>query len=314
MKKKWIIGIAFVIGILGFLIIIANTSNSETSAKSNDNNQNSSARAYRVHITKVSVESDSDDWVVKGTTTAPNNSYLIGVSEDGIDETIPVFSTSDLDPVRVHQGHFSGEVSGIDALRNEAAGDKATVDFVAITPQALKKKTKKNLDVELPQKLTDFVKNHGTRRVFTLSESQSKYIKSLDDKSSGSSSSSSDSTNQSETTKTSSSKNYHEVNITTFSRYGKEYVGQNITVQGTILKTQNYHGGMLIELTDSNYNHEIIVGISKSQLNKMSYSPQEDDVINASGKASDDYETTNAISDTKSTTFGIDASNVSLVK
>ncbi len=266
---------------------------------------------YKVNITSVKSEPDSDSWKIKGTTNAPDNYYVLGIPIDSIDDTSQVITDQEkINIEKIHKNHFTAYVSGIETIKKTTIGQKGRVYIAAVSPKLLSKKAKNNLDAFVNQKISQKIQKHGTKKTFTLTKSQVKYIKSLNTSTKNNKKKSSSHSHQFSSTTDS----YQLISINSYSHYGKKYIGKKVEVQGTVFQTQNYHGGTLIDLTDSNYSHDIVVQISKSQKSKMSYSPQEDDVVDVYGIGQQGFESINNSNNTKTSMNGIIAKKIILVK
>ncbi|QHM53364.1 Ltp family lipoprotein [Pediococcus acidilactici] len=138
---------------------------------------------YTVNITDTRTK--DDNWIIKGTTNAPNGSQIVGITDDSDSQMLENSSAS---TPTVKNGKFIATVSGVLPDDNSKAGDKVYIYIAASSPN----KIVTSDDLSIKKKYISDVQNDKFEKTFKYTEDQIKYYKSLDDDSSDSDSSSSD--------------------------------------------------------------------------------------------------------------------------
>ncbi|WP_283679264.1 hypothetical protein [Lentilactobacillus sp. Marseille-Q4993] len=266
---------------------------------------------------------DDDYWVLTGTTKAPDDYYVVAVNKNDSDNPVQQLNDSDGNAVRVHNGEFSGNISAISATEDGTQGEKTSVYITAINPKVLSDSEKEELDSEVKTNRVSDVKNNGSLYEFTVNGDQAEYITSEDDDDSDDDEDTdTDEDTDSDDTDTddeeeedsssdepdeSSSKTvtaddipsgikYTPIMLSTFERYSKKYLSKGVAMQGVISSIQHDADNeeYLISIVDGNYDHEFVASIADSDLDKLSYTLEEDDWVDVKGIGYDGFTNTNA--------------------
>ena len=264
------------------------------------------------YSTKIkSGQTEDDEWVLTGKTSAPDNYYVVSINKDDSDDPMQLISDSDGNAVRVHKGEFSGKISAIDALDGEdqVEGGTAEVYIAAVNPKILSDEEKENLDTEIKTNRVNKVKNDGTLHSLSVTKEQEDYINSLDDDTDTDDTDTDDTdTDDTDTDDTDTDytdtddsddtpvKKYTNLSLSTFDRYFKKYLYKGVAMEGMISSLQHDEDNdqYLISIVDSNYDHEFVASISDDDLDSLSYSLEEDDWVDVKGVGFDGFTSTNA--------------------
>lgn len=146
------------------IILLAGCGNKITS-KNND--------IYKVDVTKVT--SDDGDWIIEGTTKAPDGSRIIATSPSGMATGENTATTEDDSSVKVEDGKFTTHIDPIDVMDTDNAkkGKKAKVYLFAVTNY------KKKNDDMIPKRLLKTYKSNFDLIDLSLSSKQAKYFNDL---------------------------------------------------------------------------------------------------------------------------------------
>lgn len=199
-KKWWIWLIVIVVAFFALGSMGANSSSnkqipSKLSVKYGDHT------IYKTNVTSIKGDG-AGDWIIKGTTKAPNGTKIIAVSTTNSD-TDNAASTSNIDKwSKAKNGKFKIYVDSVTVTKYQkkyTAGQKSKVAIFGIT------KYDKDTDDHVSKKIISAYKNKFSATTLTLTTDQANYINGLIDDSSSSSSSNSDSSiSSSESAETSS--------------------------------------------------------------------------------------------------------------
>lgn len=146
------------------IILLAGCGNKITS-KNND--------IYKVDVTKVT--SDDGDWIVEGTTKAPDGSRIIATSPSDMATGENTATTEDDSSVKVEDGKFTTHIDPIDVMDTDNAkkGKKAKLYLFAVTNY------KKKNDDMIPKRLLKTYKSNFDLIDLSLSSKQAKYFNDL---------------------------------------------------------------------------------------------------------------------------------------
>lgn len=146
------------------IILLAGCGNKITS-KNND--------IYKVDVTKVN--SDDGDWIVEGTTKAPDGSRIIATSPSDMATGENTATTEDDSSVKVEDGKFTTHIDPIDVMDTDNAkkGKKAKLYLFAVTNY------KKKNDDMIPKRLLKTYKSNFDLIDLSLSSKQAKYFNDL---------------------------------------------------------------------------------------------------------------------------------------
>lgn len=146
------------------IILLAGCGNKITS-KNND--------IYKVDVTKVT--SDNGDWIVEGTTKAPDGSRIIATSPSDMATGENTATTEDDSSVKVEDGKFTTHIDPIDVMDTDNAkkGKKAKLYLFAVTNY------KKKNDDMIPKRLLKTYKSNFDLIDLSLSSKQAKYFNDL---------------------------------------------------------------------------------------------------------------------------------------
>lgn len=146
------------------IILLAGCGNKITS-KNND--------IYKVDVTRVT--SDDGDWIVEGTTKAPDGSRIIATSPSDMATGENTATTEDDSSVKVEDGKFTTHIDPIDVMDTDNAkkGKKAKLYLFAVTNY------KKKNDDMIPKRLLKTYKSNFDLIDLSLSSKQAKYFNNL---------------------------------------------------------------------------------------------------------------------------------------
>lgn len=146
------------------IILLAGCGNKITS-KNND--------IYKVDVTKVT--SDDGDWIVEGTTKAPDGSRIIATSPSDMATGENTATAEDDSSVKVEDGKFTTHIDPIDVMDTDNAkkGKKAKLYLFAVTNY------KKKNDDMIPKRLLKTYKSNFDLIDLSLSSKQAKYFNDL---------------------------------------------------------------------------------------------------------------------------------------
>ena len=146
------------------IILLAGCGNKITS-KNND--------IYKVDVTKVN--SDDGDWIVEGTTKAPDGSRIIATSPSDMATGENTATTEDDSSVKVEDGKFTTHINPIDVMdtNNAKKGKKAKLYLFSVTNY------KKKNDDMIPKRLLKTYKSNFDLIDLSLSSKQAKYLNDL---------------------------------------------------------------------------------------------------------------------------------------
>lgn len=146
------------------IILLAGCGNKITS-KNND--------IYKVDVTKVT--SDDGDWIIEGTTKAPDGSRIIATSPSDMATGENTATTEDDSSVKVEDGKFTTYIDPIDVMDTDNAkkGKKAKLYLFAVTNY------KKKNDDMIPKRLLKTYKSNFDLIDLSLSSKQAKYFNDL---------------------------------------------------------------------------------------------------------------------------------------
>ena len=127
---------------------------------------------YAVKITDVRTE--DDDWIVKGTTNAPDGAQVVAITDDSDSQML---ENSSVKAPTVKHGKFAGTLDGVLPDDNSKVGDKTYVYIAASTP----KKVATSDDFSVKKKYIPDIQQKKFEHAMKFSNGQIKYYKSLDD-------------------------------------------------------------------------------------------------------------------------------------
>lgn len=236
-------------------------------------------------VTNIETSYDSEmegNQVITGQTSAPDGSTIL-VSDSNIPE-MNLAKTSDVNLVRVKNGHFKAYVNSIYSLLGSKAelGEKINLNIIAVEKydRSLDQATDKMLN---KNQLKDIVPTE-----ITLSDQVVKYYNSLGDKDSKSDSSNDSDESISSSTKDNSNKNT-EFNINSYrtdityeqlARTPDEFENDKLTMTGQVVQVMedddNDTSNLRVAI-DGNFDNIVVVGVKNSNLNNSHI--LEDDLI-----------------------------------
>ena len=265
------------------------------------------SKFYSAKINNIETD-DYGKWILKGTSSAPDGTEIIGVVSDGAKGEYGKKNTNiaykEDDPTggfsKVKNHKFTIEVMAEDIINDtdlEKLGYKGYVYLAAVSdyennygkettdelPNAIankiRKKEKKTLT--LNKSLVEYSKNEHEESI--NAENYSDDEQDMDTDASETSSSEADNTPKSEN-----------VDPASFNRYFKKYVGKDVTISGTVLKIEKDDStGHIITLTDGNYDNAVAVGVSIDVMETLGdVTLQEGDTITVDGAAVPGYSST----------------------
>lgn len=257
---------------------------------------------YSTKITKVRSTSDGD-WIVSGTTSAPDGTKIIAVSATSSDkENASATSDSDKWP-KAKNGKFKMHVDAITAVDGTTykKGKKVKVDIMGISNY------KKDNDSEIPSEIIKNFKKNFQADTLTLTSKQVSYINSLDDyeddyDSDSTSDDNSDSSDSYESdvdddssSASNSSIDYQSVTFDQLARTPDDYEAKGVKIQGQVMQVQNSKKGTVILLwMNDDSDSLVMVEVGKSYLPTNGNILEDDEVIiNGLGGGTQKYETTN---------------------
>lgn len=264
------------------------SSSSDVEKVSNKNESSVSEEDYQIEVTNLEngklSQSDNGDVIVKG---KAKPGYLIFYWTTAIPDDGSEMSKTEVDG----DGNFSFTIRGSDMSDmdkdNSVEDNKKIQDVDMLLKRNTKNAENENLLAE---------KTYGIERNTNFQTPTPRSKESSEDEASSSS----------------SEADYQSVDIATFSRYFKKYVNNDVKVQGTVAKVENDDSdGYILTVTDSNYDHDIAVGVSSDVMDGLGANIEEDDVITVSGTATDSY-TSTSISGSESDVPGIDADSINI--
>ncbi len=271
---------------------------------------------------KVTNEGTTDEgyWKVKGATDAPDDYYVVAVSRDDNEDPSQLITSSDGDPVIVHNGRFTGEIDPTFPIDNYTDGEKADIFIAAVSPDEISEKEKADLTTDVPVSVANEAKNNGTEKEFTLSQDQIDLLDLEND----SDSDDSEETDSEETDEDEESADdelptpstFKKVDLVTFERRFKSFLYKGVQISGLVESVQvnkNEEGAYLISISDSNYDHEIVASVSAEVMDSLSYRIVEDDWVIFRGIAIDGFTTTNA-SGATSDMPGVEVTKIKLIQ
>lgn len=236
-------------------------------------------------VTNIETSYDSEmegNQVITGQTSAPDGSTIL-ISDSNIPE-MNLAKTSDVNLVRVKNGHFKAYVNSIYSLLGSKAelGEKINLNIIAVEKydRSLDQATDKMLN---KNQLKDIVPTE-----ITLSDQVVKYYNSLGDKDSKSDSSNDSDESISSSTKDNSNKNT-EFNINSYrtdityeqlARTPDEFENDKLTMTGQVVQVMedddNDTSNLRVAI-DGNFDNIVVVGVKNSNLNNSHI--LEDDLI-----------------------------------
>lgn len=236
-------------------------------------------------VTNIETSYDSEmegNQVITGQTSAPDGSTIL-ISDSNIPE-MNLAKTSDVNLVRVKNGHFKAYVNSIYSLLGSKAelGEKINLNIIAVEKydRSLDQATDKMLN---KNQLKDIVPTE-----ITLSDQVVKYYNSLGDKDSKSDSSNDSDESISSSTKDNSNKNT-EFNINSYrtdityeqlARTPNEFENDKLTMTGQVVQVMedddNDTSNLRVAI-DGNFDNIVVVGVKNSNLNNSHI--LEDDLI-----------------------------------
>ncbi|MCI2961055.1 hypothetical protein [Pediococcus pentosaceus] len=154
-----------------------------------DDTKKVAQKFYTVKITDTRTK--DDDWIIKGTTNAPDGSQVVAITDDSDSQML---ENSSVETPTVKHGKFAATVDGILPDDDSKAGDKNYIYITASSPN----KVATSDDTSVKKKYISDVQQDKFEQTLKFSQGQIDYYKSLDDDDSSSSESSSDSTSSSE--------------------------------------------------------------------------------------------------------------------
>lgn len=223
------------------------------------------SKIYKTKIKKIK-STDDGDWIISGTSKAPNKAKIIVASANNDDyEFVENSASSDGMGTwaKVKHGKFTAHVNGVTYSKDTAkSGDTAKVKILAIT------KYKKDQIDDLPEKLAKKLKKIKSTTL-TYSASQANYLNSLDDSSSDDDTSIDSSSSEESSSETTESTTYDatkgENNARTHS-YGEfvksdSWVGQSYHIsKAEVMQAEEEDGQtMLLVYTDDDPDHLFMV-------------------------------------------------------
>ena len=154
-----------------------------------DDTKKVAQKFYTVKITDTRTK--DDDWIIKGTTDAPDGSQVVAITDDSDSQML---ENSSVEIPTVKNGKFIATVDGILPDDDSKAGDKNYIYITASSPN----KVATSDDTSVKKKYISDVQQDKFEQTLKFSQGQIDYYKSLDDDDSSSSESSSDSASSSE--------------------------------------------------------------------------------------------------------------------
>lgn len=289
------------------IFILAGCDQSDSDKDSGIKPTSSSQKVKDVYSVKVdNVKVSDGDWIISGTTKAPDDVEVLAVapkSEDSYEEMGKQnIATHVKDPDsfgEVKDGKFEISVSSSEAMGVDQYNKVGSKSFIYIAGVVdFDKTTKDEVSTSLYNKISD----KGTKQNITVTQNQVDYINSIDTEIHDSESSSSET----------SSIEYESVDLVTFDRYFKKYIDENVQIQGTVMKIEKDDDNYILTVSDSEYNHQIAVGVSSDIMGDLGDARlEEDDTITVKGTGSDTYSST-SISGSESDVPGVNADSINI--
>lgn len=126
---------------------------------------------YAVKITDVRTK--DDDWIVKGTTKAPDGAQVVAITDDSDSQML---ENGSVKAPTVKHGKFAGTLDGVLPDDNSKVGDKTYVYIAASSP----KKVATSDDFSVKKKYIPDIQQKKFEHAMKFSNGQIKYYKSLD--------------------------------------------------------------------------------------------------------------------------------------
>jgi len=302
--------IAYSVGLLA-IFMLAGCGQSDSDKDSGIKPTSSSQKARDVYSVKVdNVKVSDDDWVISGTTKAPDDAEVLAVipeNEEAYEERGDRNNATDVDNndyfAEIKDGKLKIAISALDTMsteQEEKVGSKSSVYIAGVEDYS------KSPDEDVSSKLAKRINKKGTKQNLTITQSQIQFIKDLDN---DIDTENNDSESISSET---SSIEYERVDLATFDRYFKKYIDENVQIQGTVMKIEKDDDNYILTVSDSEYDHQIAVGVSSDVMGDLGDARlEEDDTITVKGTSSDTYSST-SISGSESDVPGINADSINI--
>ena len=268
-------------------------------------------KLYSVKI--KSVKETGSDWVISGTTNAPDKSEIIGIDPDDTylrNDYADDIDSNGVGPLVKH-GKFTVSVASTSIMgsNNMEVNKTARVNLVALSTY-----NKDHTD-SVPTKLFHKILKYSKTTKLSLSQAMYDYHFGIgeDEDQSSNGDDLTDEDNavaSSEAPNTPTSEN---VDPASFNRYFKKYVGKDVTISGTVLKIENGDDtDKIITLTDENYNNAVAIRVSIDVMDTLGdVTLQEGDTITVDGAAIPGYSSV-SISGSEKDRPGADATDIKI--
>lgn len=280
LKTSGIVFLAFIVLFLIFASIGADAESEKVTTKSNT--------IYSTEVDEVSVNSDHD-WKIKGSTSAPDGAKILVYYDNSkdYDNNNVASNASGTAYAKVKDGEFEAVVDFIDLAvpvdKDTTKDAEISVKTIAVTGSLPSYEDSDEVSEGIQTAAEKFDSNE-----LTVTSSQVKYSKSLDedDDSESSSESSSSSSSSSTSFKMPHDKSFYSTDITydQIARNPKDYLGKGMTFTGKVVQTIEEDGklqAMRVAL-NSDYDQMVYVEVSSSAL-KDDSRVLEDDIITLKG-------------------------------
>lgn len=259
MKKGFILGSA-----LAFIMLLGGCS---SGASSSTVQKVGSHKIYTTKVNKIK-ENETHDWVLSGTTKAPNGAKIIVTPSDSDSINygeVAAESTALASWAKVKNGKFTVIVDPLVlTAEKEKAGKKIKAEVFAISNY-----NKSWTSSSVSKKIVSAAKKNSKSISLTISSKQEKYYKSLNSKSS------SDSSDSSSVSSSSSSSNSSSDDLSSYNtgitydqlaRTPKQYKGQKVTFTGEVVQVIEDSGYTELRLAVNGDSDNIILVDLKNKI------------------------------------------------
>lgn len=259
MKKGFILG-----SILAFIMLLGGCSSGTASSTVKE------VGGHKIYTTKVNKvkENDTHDWVLSGTTKAPNGTKIIVTPSDSDSVNygeVAAESTAGASWAKVKNGKFIVVVDPLVlTIDKEKAGKKIKAEVFAISNY-----NKSWTSVSVSKKIVSAAKKNSKPVSLTISSKQEKYYKSLNSESSSDSSDSSSASSLSSSSSSSSDDlSSYNTGITydQLARTPKQYKGQKVTFTGEVVQVLEDSGYTELRLAVNGDSNNIILVDMKNKI------------------------------------------------
>ncbi|MFT9412157.1 hypothetical protein [Liquorilactobacillus hordei] len=257
MKKGFILGSA-----LSFIMLLGGCS---SGAASSTVKKVGSHKIYTTKVNKIK-ENETHDWVLSGTTKAPNGTKIIVTPSDSDSINygeVAAESTAGASWAKVKNGKFTVVVNPLVlTVDKEKAGKKIKAEVFAISNY-----NKSWTSSSVSKKIVSAAKKNSKAISLTISSKQEKYYKSLNSESSSDSSDSS-STSSSSSSSSSDDLSSYNTGITydQLARTPKQYKGQKVTFTGEVVQVLEDSGYTELRLAVNGDSNNIILVDMKNKI------------------------------------------------